>query len=66
MATVKCGIHSNLKANVVTKFSTESLTMIYIFLVMALLLELVESQVMIAPPTSPSVRAAGQQKHLRD
>ena len=31
---------------------------------MALLLELVESPVMTAPPTSPFVGATGQQKHL--
>ena len=41
-------------------------TMIYIFLMIALLLELVASPVMIAPPTSPSVGATGQQKHTRD
>ena len=39
---------------------------LYIFLMMALLLELVESLVMIAPPTSPFVGATGQRKHLGD
>ena len=40
--------------------------MIYIFLMMALLLELVESLAMTALSTSPFVGATGQQKHLGD
>ena len=66
MATLKCGTLFNLKTNVVTKFLIGSLTMIYIFLIMALLLELVGSPEMTAPLTSPFVGVAGQQKHLGD
>ena len=66
MATLKCGTLLNLKINVVTKFSNGSLTMICIFLMMALLLGLVESPVMKAPMTSPFVGATGQRKHLGD
>ena len=64
--TLKCGTLFNFKTSVVTKFLTGSLIMIYTFLTMALLLELVELLVMIAPPTSPSVRATSQRKHLGD
>ena len=52
MATLKCGTHSSLKSNVATKFSTGSSTMIYILLMIALLLELVEPPVIIAPTVS--------------
>ena len=48
-----CGIHSNLRTNVMTKFSTRSMTMIYIFLRIALLLKPVESPVMTAPQQLP-------------
>ena len=41
---------NNIKTNVPTKFSTGPSTIICIFLMMALLLEPVESPVMIAPP----------------
>ena len=60
MVTLKRGTLFNLKANVATKLLTGSLTMIYISLMMALLLELVESLVMAATPTFPSVGAIGQ------
>ena len=53
MVTLKCGTLFNLKTNVATKFLTGSSTMIYIFLMMALLLELVESLVMTAPQHLP-------------
>ena len=53
MATLKCEIRFNLKINAVTKFSIGSSTMTHTFPMTALLLELVESLVMIAPPTSP-------------
>ena len=58
--TLKCGTQFNLKTSVATKFLTGSLIMIYTFLTMALLLELVESLEMTAPPTSPFVGATGQ------
>lgn len=57
---------NNVKTNVPTKFSTGSSTTICIFLMMALLLEPVESPVMTAPPTSCPVGATGQRKHLGD
>ena len=57
---------NNVKTNVPTKFSTGSSTTICIFLMMALLLEPVESPVMTAPPTSCLVGATGQRKHLGD
>ena len=66
MATLKCGTLLNLMINMVMKFLIRSLTMICIFLMMALLLELVKSPVMTAPTTSPFVGAIGQQKHLKD
>ena len=66
MATLRCGTLFNLKTNVATEFLIVFLTMIWIFLMMALLLELVESPVMTAPLTSASVGANGQQKHLGD
>ena len=50
MVTLNCGTLFNLMTNVATKFLTGSSTMIYIFLMMALLLKLVESLVMTAPP----------------
>ena len=50
----------NLKTSVVTKFLTGSSIMIFTFLTMALLLELVESLEMTAPPTSPFVGVTGQ------
>ena len=50
MVTLNCGTLFNLMTNVATKLLTGSSTMIYIFLMMALLLELVESLVMTAPP----------------
>ena len=50
MVTLNCGTLFNLMTNVATKFLTGSSTMIYIFLMMVLLLELVESLVMTAPP----------------
>ena len=53
MVTLKCGTQFNLKTSVVTKFLTGSLIMIYTFLTMALLLQLVESLEMTAPLTSP-------------
>ena len=61
MATLKCGIHYNLKTNVVTKFSTESSITIttYIYLMPELLLKLVELSEMIVHPTSPSVGVTG-------
>ena len=49
MVTLNCGTLFNLMTNVATKLLTGSSTMIYIFLMMALLLELVESLVMTAP-----------------
>ena len=55
MVTFKYRIHSNLKTNVAAKSLIGSLTMTYTFSIMALLLELVESPAMIAPPPSPSV-----------
>ena len=58
--TLKCGTHFNLETSMAAKFLAGSLIMIYIFLMMALLLELVEPMVMIAPPTSPSVGATDQ------
>ena len=54
------------KTNVVTKFPTESWTTTYIYLMTALLLELVELPEMIVPPTSSSVGATGQGKHPGD
>ena len=66
MVTFKCRTHFNLKTSVATKFLTGFLIMIDTFLMIALLLELVESLVMIAPLTSPFVGATGQQKHLGD
>ena len=66
MATLKCGIHYNLKTNVVTKFLTRSSTTTYIYLMTALLLELVELPEMIVPPTSPSVGVTGQRNHPGD
>ena len=56
--------HFNPKTNVETIFSTGSSTMTYIFSMVALLLELVESPAMIVPPTSPSVGQTGQRKHI--
>ena len=53
--------YNNLKTNVATKFSTGSSTIICIFLMMAWLLEPVESPVITAPATSSSVGATGQE-----
>ena len=66
MVTFKCGTHFNLKTSVATKVLTGSLIMIYSLLMIALLLKLVQSLVMVAPPTSPFVGATGQWKHLGD
>ena len=60
------GTPFSLKTSVTTKFLTGHLTMIFIFLTMALLLELTESLGMIAPLTSPSVGATVQQKQPGD
>ena len=50
MTTLKCGIHFSLQTLVVTKFLTGSWITAYISSIMALLPELVESSVTIAPP----------------
>ena len=59
MVTLNCGTLFNLMTNVATKLLTGSSTMIYIFLMMALLLELVESLVMTAPPPPPDISLCG-------
>lgn len=64
MANLKYGNHCNLKTNVMITFLTGFLIMTYIYLMTALLLELVELPVMIVPPTSPFMEAIGQQKHI--
>ena len=66
MVTFKCGTHFNLKTSVATEVLTGSLIMIYTLLMIAVLLKLVQSLVMVAPPTSPFVGATGQWKHLGD
>ena len=60
------GTPFSLKTSVTTKFLTGHLTMIFIFLTMALLFELAESLETIALPSSPSVGAIGQRKHPGD
>ena len=60
MANLKYGNHCNLKTNVMITFLTGFLIMTYLYLMTALLLELVELPVMTVPPTSPSVGATDQ------